>query len=108
MLPNGFIIGVQKSGTTYLARLLMQHPDICFSEIKELHFFSKEHNRKKGLRFYESCFSPYNGEKIIMEATPAYMIQEKALIDIKKSIGPDVKIIVIIREPIKRLISQYQ
>ena len=108
MLPNAFIIGVQKSGTTFLAHLLMQHPDICFSKKKELHFFSKEHNRKKGMDFYEKCFEPYNGEKVIMEGTPGYMASEMAMKDISDSLGSDMKILVIMRDPVKRLVSQYR
>lgn len=37
--PEVYLIGAQKSGTTTLAYLLAQHPDICLSEPKETHFF---------------------------------------------------------------------
>ena len=108
MLPNTLLIGAQKSGTTYLANLLAQHPDVCFSKTKELHFFERKHRRRKGLGFYERSFEPYNDQKIVMEATPGYMIFDYALSDIHKTLGSDIKILVILRDPVNRLISQYR
>ena len=40
--PNFLIIGAQKAGTTWLHRMLNQHPDIFFPEQKELHHFSNQ------------------------------------------------------------------
>jgi len=108
MFPNAFLIGAQKSGTTYLAALLAQHPDVCFSKSKELHFFERKRNRKKGLAFYESCFEPYDNQRIVMEATPGYMIFDHALEDIYRTLGNKIKILVILRDPVNRLISQYR
>ena len=41
-LPNFFIIGAPKAGTTSLYHYLDQHPDIFMSAIKEPHFFAAE------------------------------------------------------------------
>jgi hypothetical protein len=41
-LPNFFIVGAPKAGTTSLYYYLDQHPDIYMSSIKEPHFFSAE------------------------------------------------------------------
>src|SRR3954447_12359524 len=35
-----FIVGAPRCGTTFLARHLKNHPDVCFSKVKEPHFFS--------------------------------------------------------------------
>ena len=35
-------IGAQRAGTTWVARMLEAHPDICLSEPKELHFFNEK------------------------------------------------------------------
>ena len=42
MLPNLFIVGAPKAGTTSLYYYLKQHEDINMSEIKEPNFFSNE------------------------------------------------------------------
>jgi cytidylate kinase len=34
------IVGAPRCGTTSLSRWLAEHPDVCFSEPKETHFFS--------------------------------------------------------------------
>jgi hypothetical protein len=39
--PNFFILGAQKSGTTYLAKVLAEHPDVFFSDPKEPMLFSR-------------------------------------------------------------------
>lgn len=41
-LPNFFIVGAAKAGTTALQQYLGQHPDVYFSPIKETHFFSTD------------------------------------------------------------------
>jgi hypothetical protein len=42
MLPNFFIAGAPKSGTTSLYHYLSQHPEIYMSPIKEPHYFASE------------------------------------------------------------------
>ena len=37
--PEVYLIGAQKAGTTTLAYLLSQHPNICVAKTKEPHFF---------------------------------------------------------------------
>src|SRR3954447_2840371 len=41
-LPNFFIVGAPKAGTTSLYHYLDQHPQIYMSAIKEPHFFASE------------------------------------------------------------------
>jgi hypothetical protein len=41
-LPNFFLAGVPKSGSTSLNRYLEQHPDIYMSPVKEPHYFADE------------------------------------------------------------------
>ena len=35
------IVGAPRTGTTSLAKFLRGHPQICFSKVKEPHFFSQ-------------------------------------------------------------------
>jgi hypothetical protein len=41
MLPNFLVIGAQKTGTTWLAKCLGEHPDILVPEVKEVCFFDR-------------------------------------------------------------------
>ena len=40
--PDFFVVGAPRCGTTTLASFLQQHPDVCFSAVKEPHFFSRD------------------------------------------------------------------
>jgi len=106
--PNLFIVGKPRSGTSSLYLMLKQHPGICMSKEKEPHYFdedvSKRTNNKKD---YMKFFSNVKHEKIIGEATPNYLVSEKAAKEIKK-FNPNSKIIMILREPLDFLRALYQ
>ena len=46
-MPNFFIIGTPKAGTTALQKILSAHPDVFMSPIKEPHYFSTDFDKKK-------------------------------------------------------------
>ena len=62
-LPNLFVIGAMKCGTTSLHSYLNCHPDVLMSEKKETDFFVKELNWEKGLGWYKNLF---DGEATII------------------------------------------
>jgi len=103
-LPDFIIIGTQKGGTTSLFYYLYQHPELSFSHKKEIYFFNLFF--EKGLAWYKSHFPFRNNKKITGEATPSYMFHPKAAGRVK-SILPDVKLIVLLRNPIDRAYSGY-
>jgi hypothetical protein len=105
--PLFIIGGTQKSGTTVLAGYLAHHPNISFAARKELHFFDKTTNYKEGLSHYLSDFKTNNNTLIMGEATPFYLASRKACKRIADSF-PDVKMIVLLREPASRAYSEYQ
>ena len=41
MGPDFMVIGAQRSGTTWLHRVLSQHPELWLTPVKELHYFDK-------------------------------------------------------------------
>jgi hypothetical protein len=45
-VANTYLIGAQKAGTTYLAALLDQRPDVCVSDPKEPQFFTTGFRRR--------------------------------------------------------------
>lgn len=105
--PLFIIAGTQKSGTTILSGLLAEHPLISFSKKKELHFFDKDTNYNKGIRYYLKSFSPSEKSEYIAESTPFYLAHREACHRIA-DVFPDVKMIILFREPVERAYSEYQ
>ena len=75
-LPNLFIPGAGKSGTSSLHKYLNQHPDIYMSKNKEPHFFCHDDFNSKWeayLQFYqEGIDKRYRGE-----SSTGYMVFPK-------------------------------
>lgn len=107
-LPNFLVVGAQKSGTTSLHEILSEHPQVNMSQTKEINYFTLDKNYRKGLEFYSSFFgSPRLEDSIATgESSPGYMCYPEVAEKIKRDLG-DVKIIMILRDPIKRAFSQY-
>ena len=111
-LPNLFIPGVQKAGTSALASFLSQHKDICLVENKEAHVFDNpmlfEVEDKED--FIKESFAKklkhYNGEKYILDATPITILHPAFIQECATSC-PDAKHIVMLRDPVERAISHY-
>jgi hypothetical protein len=106
-LPNLIIIGAPKCGTTSLHLYLNLHPEIAMSRQKELRFFSRESEWKRGVDWYKSRFS--SSTKISGEASPSYAFYpfSKEVPARIYNLIPDVKLIYIIRDPFKRTVSAY-
>lgn len=103
-LPNFFIIGAMRSGTTSLARYVGAHPEVFMAPEKEVHFFDRHHDR--GLDWYRSRFAGYEGQQAVGEATQTYLF----LPDVPARIAavvPDAKLIAILRNPVDRAYSHY-
>lgn len=107
MLPNTFIIGAQKSGTTALHRMLAAHPDVFFPRApQEIHFFDLDENFLKGLDWYEQFFREWSGQRIVAQTSPLYFFLPEVPSRIRQ-IVPDAKLIVILRDPVDRAYSHY-
>jgi tetratricopeptide (TPR) repeat protein len=107
-LPNFFIVGAAKAGTTSLWRYLLQHPDIFMPPdimYKEPAYFS-DIKGFRSLSEYTKLFSSAKTEKMIGEASTAYLTSPESPVRIKELI-PDVKIIIMLRNPIDRAYSLY-
>jgi FkbM family methyltransferase len=106
--PNFFIAGAAKSGTTSLWRYLLQHPDIFMpSDImyKEPAYFS-DIKGMKDLNEYLSLFKNVTTEKMIGEASAAYLTSPESPERIREVV-PDAKFIIMLRNPIDRAYSLY-
>jgi hypothetical protein len=111
-LPDFLIVGEAKCGTTSLYDDLVKHPSVLEAAVKEVHFFDIRYDR--GLDWYRAQF-PFEGRlrsrdgrrRQTGEASPYYMYHPHAPARIKQTL-PDVKLIVMLRNPIERAYSQYQ
>ena len=108
MLPNFLCIGAQRCATTWLYECMRNHPEIYLPEIKEINFFSDINgsNYLNGMEWYESHFNKVKQEKAIGEITPEYLLDKNAPKRIYEILGR-IKLIVIVRNPINRIISSY-
>lgn len=107
-LPNFICVGAQKAGTTTLHDILKQHPDIYLPELKEAHFFDQKKRYVKGIKWWlNTFFSKYNNEKIMGVMTPEYLYYEEVPDRVLKDLGSNVKIIIILRNPVERSYSHY-
>jgi hypothetical protein len=118
------IVGAAKSGTSSLHYYLCNHPELCMPKnIKELHFWhthrhetertitSKSNSIPKTIEEYFSFFEHKKPHQICGEVTPAYLyFYEDTVANLKEYIADyqDIKIIIILREPIDKIWSQYK
>lgn len=95
-----------KSGTTVLYEFICEHPNVAAASEKEIHFFSLVPFR--GSDWYLSHFTPNKGQ-ITGEASPTYfhVANTPALPMSIKEFAPDIKLILIIRDPVERAISHF-
>jgi len=106
VLPNFFVCGVPKAGTTSLYEYLAAHPDVFMSTEKEPWFFHGE-KYEKGLDWYsETFFDGYDGEEAIGEVTPVYFAHDTATKRIAGDI-PDPRVVFLLRDPAERAWSEY-
>jgi len=107
-LPNLIIAGVNKAGTTSLYAYLSQHPQIGASAIKETcHFLPLRYGEPMpGIEAYREQFRAVTDKPVRFESTPGYFYGGQPLIDgLRESLGDDLKIVLIFREPVGRLVS---
>lgn len=115
-LPTFIIAGAHKAGTTSLYSYLSQHPEIYMSPIKEPHFFimnflpprrpnNPDTDPVHSLPEYMGLFENTN-KRVRGEASTGYYCNRAAIEWINKVI-PSVKIIVLLRNPIDRAVSDF-
>jgi hypothetical protein len=106
-LPNLFIPGAGKSGTTSLHAYLAEHPDIFMCTPKETEFFSHDPVYQRGLDWYSGLFEPGASAQVRGESSTAYFSFPN-VIDRLGSACPDARFIFVLRNPIERVWSHYR
>ncbi|XP_048869473.1 heparan sulfate glucosamine 3-O-sulfotransferase 2-like [Brienomyrus brachyistius] len=102
-LPNAIIVGVKKGGTRAVLEFIRIHPDVR-AVGTEPHFFDRNYDR--GLDWYRSLMPRTLDSQITMEKTPSYFVTREAPRRIS-SMSRDTKLIVVVRNPVTRAISDY-
>jgi len=107
--PNFFIIGLSKSGTTALSEYLRGHPNVFFSNPKELGFFlpgtHANCHRIDNVNQYLYYFRGATEQHLaIGEGTPDYFRDVSTIKNILE-FNPDSKFILMIRNPVERFFS---
>lgn len=115
-LPDFFIVGAPKAGTTSLYHYLQSIPEIFMCPIKEPNYFANEEISRnklyykqkliKSLPEYKKLFFNANQNQAIGEASVSYLFYPGTAANIKKLI-PRAKIIIILRNPADRAFSHY-
>jgi tetratricopeptide (TPR) repeat protein len=105
--PAFLIIGQGKAGTTSLAAYLCQHPLVLPALIKEVRYWSD--SPAASMPWYRTHFPPIPaGSGLITgDASPQYLVDTRIPAQVARDC-PDVKLIVLLRDPIARAYSAYR
>ena len=108
-----FIVGAPRCGTTTLASFLQQHPDVCFSAVKEPHYFSlhdlsgldDEALRKRvGEEYLARFFDDCGDKEVMAEGSVTYLYMPEKMEPILR-LWPDARFVIALRDPLSMLPS---
>ncbi|MGH3300743.1 MAG: sulfotransferase family protein [Streptosporangiaceae bacterium] len=120
-LPDFFVAGAPKAGTTALHAALARHPELYLSAVKEPKFFladgpppaqggpgdaktRREHVWRRA--DYEALFDPAPPGTLRGESTPFYLYSHAAQQRIK-ALVPQARMILVLRDPVERAHSNW-
>ena len=108
IIPNIYLIGVQKSATTSVYDWMAQHPDICGPvSMKDTPFFIDDKLFNKGMSFITKVYKPqYRDQPIVLNGSANIIYFEKAIRRVR-DLNPNARMILILRHPTDRAISAY-
>lgn len=114
--PDFFIVGAAKSGTTSLYEYLNKIPEIYLPSVKEPNFFSHKEIADQGLYYktkdikseqeYLDLFAQAGKDQKCGDASVSYLFYPECAKRIH-AFNPDAKIIILLRNPVKRAFSHY-
>jgi hypothetical protein len=106
-VPDFFIIGAPKCGTSALAEYLRTHPGVFFCRPKEPFFYSADYAHRGRIsqrNDYLALFAEAPAGALLGEGSTWYLCSEVAVPRILKD-NPDARLIVMLREPVAMLRS---
>ncbi len=111
------IVGAPRTGTTSLAKYLLAHPNVCFSKVKEPHFFSQwdltgvadADLRRTVAEEYLDRYFPHRdgGNAMLMEGSVTYLYAPEQMRPLLK-LWPDARFIIGLRDPMELIPSLHQ
>ncbi|XP_057716509.1 heparan sulfate glucosamine 3-O-sulfotransferase 6-like [Corythoichthys intestinalis] len=101
--PQAIIIGVKKGGTRALLEFLRIHPDVR-AVGAEPHFFDRFYD--KGLEWYRNLMPRTLDGQTTVEKTPSYFVTKEAPSRVR-SLNRRTELIVVVRDPVTRAVSDY-
>lgn len=122
MLPNFYIAGGARCGSTSLFAYCKAHPQIFMAQIKEPNFFSYGYGKVpfagpdprhiydtsiKDLETYRAMFKVTDNALAVGEASINYMLHPEACLGIR-TMTPEAKLIFSLRQPVDRAWSSFQ
>lgn len=107
VIPVGYAIsGVQKAATSSLHSLLVKHPQVANTKLKEWHVFDDEgRDWSQPVREYGTPRRKA-AHRIVGDATPSYLFWPRALERMHRH-DPTIKQIACFRDPVERAVSQW-
>jgi Sulfotransferase domain len=109
LMPNLFIVGVARGGTTSLWSYLDQHPDVFMAAVKEPYYFSDHYKSDpfpKDRDAYLSLFAAGRDARWRGEASTAYFWDPSSAARIEQA-SPSARILISLRNPADRAYSEY-
>jgi hypothetical protein len=103
-LPEFFVIGPPRTGTTWLHNAMKEHVNLPRT-VKETQFFDRRYS--KGLAWYRKRFEPVVAGLPIGEMAATYFYSTQARERISR-LTPGARIICTLRDPVERLYSLYR
>jgi hypothetical protein len=111
VVPNSFIVGAPKCGTTSLAHFLRQHPQVFFPVFKEPHYFTSDDmpDFSPGMSFeaYMTLFAEAESTHKVVAEGSVWYLRSKTAIDRIYKYNSESKIIVMLRRPDEMLYSMH-
>jgi hypothetical protein len=108
-MPNLFVIGAMKCGTTTLHEHLQSHPHVFMCSPKEPHFFVQEMNWSKGWAWYRQLFAEAGDAAVLGESSTTYSMLPhfQGVAERIAAFNPEARFIYVLRDPVERTLSHY-
>src|SRR5262245_1217701 len=121
-LPNAFVVGPAKTGTTALYHYFRAHPQVYTAPVKETNYMAfcdgmpplagpcdQESIGDKStttLESYAALWANWRGEPVAIDVSPSYMHYPRAATTIAQ-LCPAAKIVIVLRNPVECSFSMY-
>lgn len=111
-----FVVGAPRCGTTSLSRYLERHPDVCFSDVKETHYFAAtdlrglpDHELRETVQreYVDRNFRGGDPSALHAEGSVTYLYVPEQVEPILR-LWPDAKFIIGVRNPLEMVPSLHQ